>query len=84
MWRNGELLQSSIGFMMLQLGSHAGSTRLDVSLHEPAESWSIKFPAGYCDSLGLTKMARKKVIMFELEDLSAEICRVRDVNKTIK
>ena len=84
MQRNGELLQSSIGFMMLWLGPHAGGTRLDISLHEPAESWPIKFPADQCDSLGLTEVAGKKVIVFESKDSSAEICRVRDVNKTIK
>lgn len=69
---------------MLWLGSHAGSTRLDVSLHEPTESWPIKFPADQCNSLGLTEVAGKEVIVFELKDSSAEICRVGDVNKTIK
>ena len=83
MFRDRELFQQAARFMLLRFGSHTNSTRLAIFLDEVVESWPSVFSLYSFDSLILTRVISKYVIMFIMKDIKSEVSRVGNVNEII-
>ena len=78
------MLEVSIGAMTLGLRTHAGNTRLTEFLDISADFGPSVLPTYELESLVLTEMPRKHMVVLVLHNAEAEVVGIGDVNPVVE
>ena len=77
------MFKQTVGFVMLWLGTHAGSTRLAVLLDKVAHTRPSVFSLDKTDSLVLTGMSSEDMVILVSEYMEIEVRGVGDINAIV-
>ena len=83
-FRYGKLAKHPIRPMSLRFRAHTSGARLTVILDEGTNTWPSILLSNQLQSLVLPHVSCKDVIVFELQDSSAEIVGGRNINAAIE